>query len=333
MIFGNQSQRKQQQRQPAIKPKKILTNALIFVSTTAPMSTSIPFPVDEIPARHLKQNINDLDFNDPATFRPRADGIHVNVILQHATLVGWLTKHRTPTFSFMKNIKRRYVVLVDRMLYTFKAEKADTYREFLELTPNTNAFVTDQFSGVLFCIEIKKKGVDESWFLQADDAESMKLWLDRIKRTISWLRAGYTGTITKSSLSQIITEEEEYSLVAASVRKQGIYQSAESSKSNTSIESGSSSSIVFPLPPTSQPSSPTSFIPQQYENGSVTSFQSSADFSASEYSVDTPRRHSSLRMTRPSLISVSSLPTVLPPQLPPPKSQLPPIPSSYASYL
>ena len=304
MIFGNHQSQQQQQR--VINPIKSLTNAFASVSiTTSPMSNSIPFPVDEIPKRYLKPKLSELDINDPATYRPRADGIHVNVILQQATLTGWLTKHRAPTFSFIKNIKRRFVVLVDRMLYTFKSEQAETYREFLELTVNTNAFVTDQFPGALFCIEIKKKGVDESWILQADDAETMKLWLDRIKRTISWLRAGHHQhcTITKDSLSEIVTEEQEYSMIAANAKKQHFFESSPNS---------SASSVAYPMP-----SSPTT-----YENDSIYSF-SSTEYSLDSSTTTTARRHSSLRT------SSRPLPNILPPQLPPPKFQLPPIPSSF----
>lgn len=244
--------------------------------TISPMS--MPFPIDEV---RVRQEHRTTDINDPMTFRPRASGINIKLIMQQAIHTGWLTKHRAPIFSFMKNIKRRYVVLVDRMLYSFKAETAETYREFIELTVNTNAFVTDQISGILFCIEIKKKGQEESWYLQADDAESMKIWLDRIKRTISWLRAGHTGTITNASLLEVTTEDEEYSMVAGN----RLYDSACSSISDMSI--------AFPMPPCS----PISSI--HYENE--------------------PRRKSSQRSY--------SLSTVVPPQLPPPTSQPPPIPS------
>lgn len=305
MIFGiPQSQQQEQVKKQSIKkPRKISTNNSSFIPT---MSNSIPFPIDEIPARHLKLKEHELDLNDPSTYRPRADGIHVRIILQQAILTGWLTKHRAPTFSFMKNIKKRYVVLVDRMLYTFKSETAETYREFLELTINTNAFVTDQFSGALYCIEIKKKGVDESWFLQADNAETMKIWLDRIKRTISLLREGHPNTITKESLSTIKTEEEEYSLASHSKRNLSISSKSSSSDSN---------SISFPLPPTQH---------YNYES-SISSFQSISEYS----SIDTPttRRQSSLTRHNNNNTRSSSLPSVLPPQLPPPKSELPPIPS------
>lgn len=318
---------------------EILTNALASVSNTAPLSGSMPFPFDQPqylpPIKRVKTSDSMLDLNDPQTYRPKAHGIHVDVILQQATCSGWLTKHRAPTFSFMKNIKRRYVVLVDRMLYGFKSETPETYREFLELTKNTHAFVTDQFAGELYCIEIKKMGYDDSssWFLQADDAESMKLWLDRIKRTIAWLRTGTSGTITKGSLTTITTEEEEYSRIVNNT-KQTIYSSPTSSQSNISLSDSNSwphslnsSFIVTTTTSTINPMQPSSPITNNnLENESILSFSSSEYSSVERNNSFNDSRKSSLRVARPSLSSPSNY-TVLPPQLPPPKTQPPPIPS------
>ncbi|KAG2230283.1 hypothetical protein BDF21DRAFT_429032 [Thamnidium elegans] len=287
---------------------KNLSNSLYI---TSPMS--IPFPVDEMRVRQPK-NTGQFDMNDPSSYKPRANGVNVGLILQQAIHSGWMTKHRTPTFSFMKNSKPRLVVLVDRMLYTFKSNTPETYREFYELTANTNAYVTDQISGVLFCIEIKKKGQEEAWYLQAEDAESMKVWLDRIKRTISCVRASNnnTDTITNASLLNITTEEEEYTMAT----NNKLYESPVSSKSELSLDT-----ILFHSH-NSQPSSPVSSI--IYENESVSSFQSSIG-AISDYSLECPRRKSSQRVSRPSISY--SLSTVPPPQLPPPKTQPPPIPS------
>ncbi|KAI8059381.1 uncharacterized protein B0P05DRAFT_558408 [Gilbertella persicaria] len=331
MIFSSRSQSQKQPEENSIKPMKILTNALVSVSTTHPITSSLPFPIDEVPVRRVKTNESMLDINDPKTFRPRPSGIHVNLILQHANCTGWLTKHRAPTFSFIKTIKKRYVVLVDRFLYSFKTETPETYREFLELTKNTHAFATDKFTGALFCIEIKKMGHEDSssWFLQVEDAESMKMWLDKIKRTIALIRADHATTITSRDLSHITTEEQEYSLIAA---RPSISTSSQSNISleqpeNDSIwlQSSHSSSIGQAI---SQPSSPILSSPIN-ENESLYSYPSSVGFS-SEYSIerqhsyDPPRRHSSLRTSNHSN---SHIPAVLPPQLPPPKTQPPPIPS------
>ncbi|KAL9538985.1 hypothetical protein MBANPS3_010543 [Mucor bainieri] len=347
MVFGNlsfQSQtssssssttspssNKRQGRGNHIKPLEVLTNAFASVSNTAPMSGSIPFFDQDdylapTPVRRVETSDSMLDLNDPATFRPKAHGIHVDVILQQATCSGWLTKHIAPTFSFMKSNKRRYVVLVDRLLYAFKSETPDTYREFFELTKDTHAFVTDQFAGQLYCIEVKKMGQLEasSWFLQADDAESMKLWLDRIKRTIAWLR----------SLTKITTEDEEYSRIANNA-KQAIYGSPTSSQSNVSLSDSNSwphsLNSSFIATTTTITPTPTQFINTNYnENDSVLSFSSSEYSPMERNSSFSGSRKSSLRLARPNVSLPSNytiMPTVLPPQLPPPKSQPPPIPS------
>ncbi|CEP07952.1 hypothetical protein [Parasitella parasitica] len=352
MVFGNRSPQSQASSSSSsttalnrgnhIKPLAILTNAIASVSNAAPMSGSIPFPFHQehnlaTTMKRIKTNDSMLDLSNPQTYRPKLHGIHVDVILQQATCSGWLNKHRAPTFSFIRNIKRRYVVLVDRMLYAFKSETPETYREFLELTKNTHAFVTDQFAGELFCIEIRKVGHDDtcSWFLQADDAESMKLWLDRIKKTIALLRAGTSDsiTITQESLAKITTEDEEYARIAQNAKKQAIYSSPTSSQSNISLSDSNSypqslnSSFIATSTNPLQPVTHTNNM----ENESIFSFASS-DYS-SILDINTSyinSRKSSLRVARPSLTSSLtnySLPAVLPPQLPPPKSQPPPIPS------
>ncbi|KAL0144384.1 hypothetical protein V8B55DRAFT_1486091 [Mucor lusitanicus] len=356
MVFGNlsfQSQtssssssttspsNKRQERGNHIKPLEILTNAFASVSNTAPMSGSIPFfDQDEYlaptPVKRVETSDSMLDLNDPATFRPKAHGINVDVVLQQATCSGWLTKHIAPTFSFMKSTKRRYVVLVDRLLYAFKSETPDTYREFFELTKDSHAFVTDQFAGQLYCIEIKKMGQLEaySWFLQADDAESMKLWLDRIKRTIAWLRNGTSGTITKGSLTKITTEDEEYSRIANNAN-QAIYNSPTSSQSNVSLSDSNSwphsLNSSFIATTTTITPTPTQFINTNYiENDSVLSFSSSEYSPMERNSSFSGSRKSSLRLARPNVPSPSNytiMPAALPPQLPPPKCQPPPIPS------
>ncbi|CAO3651779.1 unnamed protein product [Mucor fragilis] len=354
MVFGNlsfQSQtssssssttspsNKRQEKGNHIKPLEILTNAFASVSNTAPMSGSIPFFDQEdylapTPVKRIETSDSMLDLNDPATFRPKAHGIHVDVILQQATCSSWLTKHVAPTFSFMKSTKRRYVVLVDRLLYAFKSETPDTYREFFELTKDTHAFVTDQFAGQLYCIEIKKMGQLEaySWFLQADDAESMKLWLDRIKRTIAWLRNGTSGTITKGSLTKITTEDEEYSRIANNAR-QAIYSSPTSSQSNVSLSDSNSWSHSLNSPfiatATTIAPTPTQFINTNFiENDSVLSFSSSEYSPMEQNSGFSGSRKSSLRLARPNVSSQSNYTIMpIPAQLPPPKSQPPPIPS------
>lgn len=165
----------------------------------------------------------EIDLNDPLTFKPTSNGIiHVDIILKYAKCSGWIIKHRAPTFSFMKHSKKRYIVLVDRMLYSFKSSTPDTYKEFFEITKNTQAFATDKFAGELYCIEIRKMGLDDSnsWYLQAENSESMKMWLDNIKQTIAWIqRNDGNGTNLAYGKSSLLptAEQDEYNSRTSSI--------------------------------------------------------------------------------------------------------------------
>ncbi|KAI8879012.1 hypothetical protein K501DRAFT_257588 [Backusella circina FSU 941] len=231
-------------------------------STTKNSSSSISLYSAE--TNHSQTSEKSINLNDPAVYRPTPKGIPLKLIFQQATCQGWLTKHQAPTFSFMKTQKKRYVVLVDRLLYTFKSETPDSYREFLEINKHTHAFATDLFSG-LYCIEIKKVSPSEtvSWYLQAEDAETMKVWLSNIRSTIAWLVDDEQGAYTKDT-----------------IRKKSIASSVlTTSSSDTKSDS------------------------HYYGNNN-------------NNNINHHHHHRPYRV-----------PSVLPPQLPPPKSMPPPIPS------
>ncbi|KAI8074165.1 hypothetical protein BC940DRAFT_290205 [Gongronella butleri] len=179
-------------------------------------------------------------------FRPTATGCIVKFVWQHATMRGFMTKHIPPTFSFTKTRKRRYFVLADRYLYVFKSDQpAARYREFLVLTPDTQVFVTDAMNGVLYCLEVRKPGIESNpWFLQADDAESMKLWLERIKKTIQHMAEHPDDQlpITKDRLQLLHADD----LSSSSITING-------ADSNSLHGSSSSSSIHTNTPRSSQP--------------------------------------------------------------------------------
>jgi hypothetical protein len=172
-----------------------------FYSDSITKNSSSSASVYSAETNHSQASEKSINLNDPALYKPTSKGVPLKLIFQQATCQGWLTKHQAPTFSFMKSQKKRYVVLVDRLLYTFKSETPDSYREFLEINKNTHAFATDQFSG-LYCIEIKKVSPNEtvSWYLQAEDAETMKLWLSKIRSTIVWLASDEKGAYTKETI-------------------------------------------------------------------------------------------------------------------------------------
>ncbi|KAI9247353.1 hypothetical protein BY458DRAFT_494568 [Sporodiniella umbellata] len=152
---------------------------------------------------------------DPAMYRPTAQGIHLEMILQQASCTGWLTKYRPPTFAFLKSSKKRYVVLVDRLLYTFKSDTPDMYRDFFEITPETHAYVTDGM-GVPYCIEVRKYP-DTLWILQAGDVDTMKRWLGTIKRVIAWLRLENQSLFLSKKRLDSIQIEPEYKLSRSSL--------------------------------------------------------------------------------------------------------------------
>jgi hypothetical protein len=236
-----------------------------------------------------------IDLNNPATFKPTAQGVNIKLILRHASCRSYLIKHVAPTFSFIKTQKKRYVVLVDRMLYTFKNDTPDSYREFFELTKHTHAFVTDQFSGELFCLEISKtSSLDTSrWFLQADDADTMKLWLSRIKNVIAMLNAGETGTFLNDNMNR---------------KESDAYLSNESDMSLSSPRSSSSTTNEYP----------------PY----FTSYNSMHSPPPSPYAETGYPRYNPVQGNRPFNGSSYKLSGVLPPQLPPPKTLPPPLPAS-----
>ncbi|KAI9299742.1 hypothetical protein BJ944DRAFT_273955 [Cunninghamella echinulata] len=187
---------------------------------TSPLN--MPFPLDfETPERRqYRQNMEEhkkkFTANDIKAYRPYTYGVQSHIIWPNAIMKGYLIKHIPPTFSFSKNKKKRFVILADRYIYTFKTDTPTAkYRDCLELGPESQAFVTDHLAGVLYCIEIRKSAHDQHpWFLQAEDADSMKIWLDRFRKTIQYInqyrdgKKDVDGPITKEKLQLIHTEEE-----------------------------------------------------------------------------------------------------------------------------
>ncbi|KAI9276900.1 hypothetical protein BDA99DRAFT_429892, partial [Phascolomyces articulosus] len=160
---------------------------------TSPSVSEEPYIAEESePENNLSSTSDTLPdvIHDPGLYRPSYGGVNVTAVWKNCTIRGWMTKHIPPSYSFTKTKKQRYVILADRMLYTFKTDKTTPhYREFFELTQDTSVFVTDYITGALFCIEITKlAGEKKSWYLQCQSAEHMKLWLDKLKKTVAWLR-------------------------------------------------------------------------------------------------------------------------------------------------
>ncbi|KAI9032852.1 hypothetical protein CLU79DRAFT_728364 [Phycomyces nitens] len=147
--------------------------------------------------------------DDPSTYAPHGSSINDKAIWENATMRGWIIKHQPPSFSFTSQKKPRYLILSDRMIYTFKTDQQTPhFKEFFELTKSTHVFVTDQFTGVPHCLEVRKSYRESySWFLQAPDAPTMMLWLERLKKTLFWLRTDPIGTASLEVLANINIEE------------------------------------------------------------------------------------------------------------------------------
>ncbi|KAI9315965.1 hypothetical protein BX666DRAFT_1953270 [Dichotomocladium elegans] len=147
-----------------------------------------------------------VDLNDPASFRPLAMGTHAALLWPFALMQGWMTKYTPPAYSFIKTKHRRFVIIVDRMVYTFKADNPQhDFREFFELTPNTSVSLTDQFSGCMHCIELERREDGRTWYLEPENVEDLNLWLDRLKGAIEWLRRRLPGVITLQTLGATST--------------------------------------------------------------------------------------------------------------------------------
>ncbi|ORZ25457.1 hypothetical protein BCR42DRAFT_400212 [Absidia repens] len=247
------------------------TNPNSSLGIISPLSMGFPLNVETTERRrHRKDQDAEkkrVSPDDVTSFRPTLTGIHSHIIWQHATLKGYLTKHIPPVFSFTRNRKRRFVILADRFLYAFKTDTpTDKYREFFELGPNTQAFVTDRMANTLYCIEIRKPGADDSstWYLQAEDAEGMKMWLERLKKTIQYMvdHKDDKGPITNDKLHSVHSAEHLFFLHGGMDHPHSCNNDMDNNKpehtndSNsiygTSSENSSSSNVINTTPRSSQ---------------------------------------------------------------------------------
>lgn len=250
-----------------------------------------------------------FDLTDPRSYRPQAMARHASELWPLAAMQGWMTKHMPPAFSFTKTRKRRYVLLIDRMLYTFKTDRTThDYKEYYELTRNTNVFATDQFPGVLYCLEIQRTEDGRTWYLQADDAEAMKLWLSVIKKTVQWLKKSHP--YSNETVVVINNNDDD---VNEKIRRVSTISS-----SATSSGEEDHHHRYHQLSP------PSCIFNEYWAQESVSYLEY---ISSSPSAMDEPppasnnNNHDHLHRRRPS-----RLPSVLPPQLPPPTSSLPPLP-------
>lgn len=311
---------------------------------------SMGFPVDvETPERQRfrkeqEERKKHVTADQATSYRPTASGVHSHIIWPHATMKGYLTKHLPPTMlSFVtKHRKRRYVILADRFLYCFKTDTpTHKYRDYMELGPETQVFVTDHLAGVLYCIEIRNPSGDgetTTWYLQADDADAMKVWLERLKKTTQYL-ADHLGDnngepITKDKLHFVHSAEDLFILNGGGI---------ESPYNNDthSLHGSTSSGSITHHPRSSQQDIDSWRYSDWTDPNSLSSNYASPPLSPTTVTPTTGQslyqgrssRHDSIRSSMSNddhrLRCMIGLPDVLPPQLPPPTSKLPPPPPSY----
>ncbi|GJJ68998.1 hypothetical protein EMPS_01344 [Entomortierella parvispora] len=101
-----------------------------------------------------------------------------------AANTGYLTKFSSRTFFSRKQWKRRYFVLTHKSLHCFKsADPQHPLMESLPLTAETIVCVTDIFSGKRYCLQITSPN-EKEWFVLADTAAEMAVWLRALKGTV-----------------------------------------------------------------------------------------------------------------------------------------------------
>lgn len=302
----------------------------ISVDISTPPITSTIMPPSEI-------------MQNPSMFGPVQGQVRVDVVWQYFTLRGWLTKHVPPSYSFTKSRKLRYIILADRMLYVFKNDQPTLqYREFFELTKDTQVFVSDRFTGVLYCIVISKRdGLDsKNWYLECANAETMKEWLDKLKKTVAWLKEN-DNTNTVITLPKLSNIQSEHDALVNNYNKHESYLEVEptsprwrarqesslttssyfddscSSEEHLSMSSSPTCTTIQTLPsPTISPMHDCMRLSQynHYPKRGVDSIESFTD-----------EHHYPIR-TLPLAGSRTLSP--LPPQRPPPRRPVPPAPSS-----
>lgn len=131
-------------------------------------------------------------------------------VQENAILSNWLQKYDQPTFAFTKTWKKRYFVLVDRILYTFKTTKLTTpAKDHFLLTEDTFVFVTEEFKKG-YTIELRKPF--SKWYIRCDSIDQMRLWLGYMKKIVACVKIGYDGLLTSSILNSI-TLTDDYRII------------------------------------------------------------------------------------------------------------------------
>ncbi|KAI9499035.1 hypothetical protein BDB00DRAFT_924816 [Zychaea mexicana] len=125
----------------------------------------------------------------------------VKAALENAIYSNYLHKYETPSFAFARSWKRRYVVLVDRIVYVFKSSKStNPAREHFILTDDTLVFVSEEFQKS-YVVEIRKPLC--KWYLRCESASQMKFWLEAMKKIVACAKLGHTGSLSAGMLANL----------------------------------------------------------------------------------------------------------------------------------
>lgn len=345
---GNNLSRSNSSGRLATSMMSALTTAIgISVNTSTPPIIAASTPPPEI-------------MQSPSIFGPVHGQVQSDAVWHYFTLRGWLTKHVPPSYSFTKSSKLRYLILADRMLYVFKNDQPTLqYREFFELTKDTQVFVSDRFTGVLYCLVISKRdGLDQkNWYLECADAETMKEWLDKLKKTVAWLKENDNNTSTVITLSKLSNIQSEHDALVNNhkhessclqveplsprwLREGGKRQESSLTTSSYFDDSCSSEEYLSGAPSPTSSTMKTQLSPMtppmydsmrlsqynQYPYSPMTTCYNSNYGDSNESLVD---EHHPIRTfsTSPPFAGSRSL-SALPPQRPPPRRPVPPPPSS-----
>ncbi|ORY93480.1 hypothetical protein BCR43DRAFT_496994 [Syncephalastrum racemosum] len=256
----------------------------------------------------------------------------IKAALEDAVCSDWLHKYDPPaTFAF-RAWKRRYFVIVDRIVYVFKSTKSTApAREHFLITDDTLVFVTEEFKKGCV-LELRKPLC--TWYLRCDSTVQMKSWLEALKKIVACIKLGYAGPFSQSNLATLRLEDDfrllSFNPAPPPPPTPRPSLSSSSSSSNhkprhTSRANHRSAILRASLPPDMRGFQWTQPSPSHDRRSST------------PQSTSVPRRppfngdHHSNNAKRQSLALLPDWEKSLPPQMPPPQSNPPPPPPASSS--
>lgn len=233
--------------------------------------------------------------------------VSVKFAIENSISLDWLQKYEQPTtFSFGKCWKRRLFILVDRIVFTFKNSKlTNPAKEHFQLTEDTFVFVTEEFKKG-YIIELRKPL--SKWYIRCDSVTQMKSWLESMKKIVACIKIGYDGLLSTKILYSIKLTDDYRILIPM-----------EASDNNNNSSNNNKKLYRQSLPPAIQRQQPTPVTVTR--NRSLAS-----SLTTSSNTITRPPSRSSLYNNRQSLSDIPDWETIIPPQLPPPRSKPPPVP-------